>query len=73
MTDQEKFAEIMASTMKAMEGKLVSDIIDINPVLDDMLRVYGPLKPTPWYKRLTIRFGNWLIRVGLWLGGSYDY
>jgi hypothetical protein len=33
---------------------------------------YAP-EPLPWYERMTMRIGNWLIAIGVRLGGQHDY
>lgn len=48
------------------------DWLDTNPLVEDMLRLH-PFKPSPWYKRWVATIGDWLINLGIRLGGSYDY
>lgn len=47
-------------------------MFDDNAIMEDMLRLYGPFKPWPWYKRWAANIGDCLIRIGQRLGGTYE-
>lgn len=65
------FAKLMETQMQAN----VLEQIDMLKAQEEMLKLICPegLEPWPWYKRWASSFGDWFIRIGIKLGGSYDY
>lgn len=78
MTDKppvttEEFVEAMSKLLASRSLEMITDLLEPNAIMEDMLHILGPLKPTPWYKRWAMRVGNWFIHIGIRLGGDYDY
>ena len=57
--------------MKPLLEREIINFIDSQAVWEEMMKSFGPLKPTPWYKRWLASFGDKLIRLGHKLGGDY--
>jgi hypothetical protein len=63
-----------ANTIGKVDMDAIARILtESNALLEDLMANEPPPVPRPWWVRMRMNLGDWLILQGIRLGGDYDY